>query len=64
MFNEFLADEEGRRGTEDIPVAELQKIAIKFLFGVRKKQSGYEPLKLENGLSVNKGNFDTTELCF
>jgi len=27
-------------------------------------QSGYEPLNLENGSSVNSGNFDATDLRF
>jgi len=29
-----------------------------------KNQSGYEPLKLENGSSVNSDNFDATDLRF
>ena len=40
LFNDFLASEETRE-IEEIPVAELQALAIKFLLGFRKKNGNF-----------------------
>ena len=37
LFNEFLNSEEEERKIENIPAAELQHLAKKFVLGVRKK---------------------------
>ena len=37
LFNEFLNSEEEERNIENIPAAELQQLAKKFVLGVRKK---------------------------
>ena len=38
-------------------------IVVRLQISFRKtNQSGYEPLNLENGSSVNSDNFDTTDL--
>jgi len=41
----------------------LEKRAI-IEIGLLIYQSGYEPLNLENGSSVNRDNFDATDLRF
>ena len=44
LFHEFLNSEEEERNIENIPAAELQQLATKFVFGVRKKNGEeYEP---------------------
>ena len=37
LFKVFLASEEELRKSEEIPAAELQEFAIKFVLGVREK---------------------------
>ena len=37
LISEFLASEEEMQKTEEIPAAELQEFAIKFVLGVREK---------------------------
>lgn len=44
LFNEFLNSDEEERNIENIPAAELQQLAKKFVLGVRKKNGEeYEP---------------------
>ena len=37
LFKEFLTSENERRELQEIPAAELQQFAIKFMLGVRRK---------------------------
>ena len=59
LFKEFLASEEEMREIE-IPAAELQEFAIKFLLSVGKKNSGdeYEPSSIR-GFLQSVGKKDT-----
>ena len=51
LFNEFLNSEEEERNIENIPAAELQQLAKKFVLGVRKKNGEeYEPSSLRGFL--------------
>ena len=51
LFNEFLNSEEEERKIENIPAAELQHLAKKFVLGVRKKNGEeYEPSSLRGFL--------------
>ena len=51
LFNEFLNSEEEERNLENIPAAELQQLAKKFVLGVRKKNGEeYEPSSLRGFL--------------
>ena len=51
LFNEFLNSEEEQRNIENIPAAELQQLAKKFVLGVRKKNGEeYEPSSLRGFL--------------
>ena len=51
VFNEFLNSEEEERNRENIPAAELQQLAKKFVLGVRKKNGAeYEPSSLRGFL--------------
>ena len=51
LFNEFLNSEEGERNRENIPAAELQQLAKKFVLRVRKKNGEeYEPSSLRGFL--------------
>ena len=53
LFNEFLNSEEEERNIENIPAAELQQLAKKFVLGVRKKNGEeYEPSSLRGFLTV------------
>ena len=52
LFNEFLNSEE-ERNRENIPAAEFQQLAKKFVLGVRKKNGEeYEPSSLRGFLTV------------
>ena len=51
LFNEFLNSEEEERNIENIPAAELQQLAKKFVLGLRKKSGEeYEPSSLRGFL--------------
>ena len=51
LFNEFLNSEEEERNIENIPAAELQRLAKKFVLGVRKENGEeYEPSSLRGFL--------------
>ena len=51
LFNEFLNSEEEERNIENIPAAELQQLAKKFVLGARKKNGEeYEPSSLRGFL--------------
>ena len=51
LFNEFLNSEEEERNRENMPAAELQQLAKKFVLGVRKKNGEeYEPSSLRGFL--------------
>ena len=53
LFNEFLNSEEEERNRENMPAAELQQLAKKFVLGVRKKNGEeYEPSSLRGFLTV------------
>ena len=53
LFNEFLNSEEEERNIENIPAAELQRLAKKFVLGVRKENGEeYEPSSLRGFCKV------------
>jgi len=66
LFKKFLASEDERRELQEIPAAELQQFAIKFLMEVRKKNGEeYEPSSLSRGFCrVSTGSFGKTDARF
>jgi len=51
LFKEFLTSEDERRELQEIPAAELQQFAIKFVLGVKNKNGEeYEPSSLRGFL--------------